>query len=842
MKLNSEKYRLVILAGLGLLSLLLVLMVTNLLSQLRDLSTAQGDSTQWSISQLDTEFANLNADLSDQLATGRFSDEELKLRIDITLSRLDIVNSGRAALLIGENAELSSLIRALGQFEAQAISISDSSTPLTNDHISELLVSVTDLRPNVRKIALLGLSLSAEKSQQRRALFAEQLKRTGSIAIVLLVLMGALLMLLDRMFRQAAVNDAALQSSAKLLSSTVTASLDGIVTANSEGEIIDFNLSAEKVFGWSRSEMIGKTMEETFIPHHMRDAHHNGMRRYLETGKPRVVDAGRVELSALRKSGEEFPVELNITATEDEDGTKFIAYIRDISERKIAEQELVDARDRAEKTDKAKSQFLTLMSHEMRTPLNGIMGVLDLLKTTKLSPAQERYADIALASSEILLEHTNEALDITRIETGNLKLAPQQFDLPEMVNGLVDVLEPLAREKNLDLNVELDDLICIDFYGDSNRIRQILTNLIGNAIKFSGSGEITVQVGGIHGPEHSSVKFKVSDTGPGIAPEHQEQVFDDFVALAPSEGRQSRGDGLGLAISRKIARRMDGDISLNSEVGIGSTFTLTVPLQRREEVPNSGPAEQEPVVSFTSSCKVLVVEDNSINRKVLSDMLEGMGHHVTQAINGADCIEKAALEEFDAIIMDISMPIMNGIEATRRLRHDNGPNAATRIVGLTAHGREEYREEAEQAGMNRFHTKPIRLDALRTIIAELSSTDNVLLGSSTHPDALGEMRNTLGAEKASAVGKQFFDELKEFDAQARDGAFDAEPLTLAEVAHKMKGAASLFGFEKLEIMLQEIEHDARLGSIPDLSAQLESVENLARKAEADFDKRMSAPL
>ncbi|MCF2904666.1 ATP-binding protein [Octadecabacter sp. CECT 8868] len=839
--MNSGKYRLSILAGLGLLVLLLGLMVTNLLSQLRDLSTAQGDSTQWSISQLDTEFANLNADLLDQLATGRFSDEDLKLRVDITLSRLDIVNSGRAARIIGENDELTSLIRDLGQFEELAISVSDSSNPLTDDQIADLLTIVTELRPNVRRIALLGLSLSAEQSQQRRAQFAGQLRRTGGIAIVLLVLMGALLMLLDRMFRQAAKNDAALQSSAKLLSSTVSASLDAIVTANGAGEIIDFNASAENVFGWSRSEIIGKSMEETFIPHHMRDAHHNGMRRYIKTGQPRVVDAGRVELSALRKSGEEFPVELNITSTEDEDGVKFIAYIRDISERKIAEQELVDARDRAERTDKAKSQFLTLISHEMRTPLNGIMGVLDLLKTTKLSSVQERYADIALASSEILLEHTNEALDVTRIETGDLKLTLQQFSLPELVNGLADVLEPLAREKELRLIVELGDPVCMDFYGDKNRIRQILTNLIGNAIKFSDSGQITVKVDGIHGPEHSSVKFKVSDTGSGIEPEHQEQVFDAFVALAPSEGRQSRGDGLGLSISQKIARRMDGDISLKSEVGVGSTFTLTVPLQRREEVPNSDATDEDPVAPSMKPCKVLVVEDNSINRKVLSDMLEGMGHHVTQAVNGADCIEKSAQLEFDVIFMDISMPVMNGIEAARRLRHDNGPNAETRIIGLTAHGREEYREAAEQAGMNTFHTKPIRLDALRSIIAELSVADPVPMVSAKHPDALGEMRDALGAEQASAVGEQFFNELGEFASQAREGLFEGEPLALAEAAHKMKGAASLFGFEELEPLLEKVEKDARQGAVPDLIAQLDVLERCARKAESDFYVRMSVP-
>lgn len=834
-----NKYRAAILASLGMLGLFLGLMVSNLLFQLRDLSTAAGDNTQWSISQLDTEFANLNSALLDKLANGDQSFDDIQLRVDIALSRLSIINSGRAGEVFGENDKAKALIAPLNAFAAQAITIIDRPGALTKTDLSSLRDLVRDIRPNVREIALLGVSLGAERSQERRALFAQQLTRTGGIAIALLLMMTGLMVLLDRLLRRTMLRDAELLASSKQLAATVAASLDAIVTADASGKIIEFNASAEDVFGWSRDEIIGRTMEETFIPQHMRDAHHDGMKRYLATGLPRVVDGGRVELAALRKAGDEFPVELNITTFKKGEDTKFIAYIRDISERKITEQKLIDARDRAERTDKAKSQFLTVMSHEMRTPLNGILGVLDLLKTTKLTQKQKRYAQIATASSEILLEHINEALDITRIEAGALLVTPQNFVLLELVTSLTDVLEPLALEKNLNITLQIEDSMQMAFFGDSNRIRQILTNLIGNAIKFTDTGHVGLEVSGIHGPLHSYAKFAVTDTGAGIAPRHQEQVFEDFVALSHGDGRQTRGDGLGLSISRKIARRLGGDITLASEVGEGSTFTLTVPLQRRKDVSQVDQSVSAPTHQEGKVCKILVVEDNSINRKVLGDMLRGMGHELHEAVDGKDCLKKAQDQPFDLIFMDISMPVMDGLEATRRLRAGRGPNASTHIVGLTAHGREEYREGAGRAGMNRFHTKPIRLDALRGIISELHSAADVPRNTVLPSDALSELIDALGVGKAQDIGSEYFAELDAFFSQAHDGTL-SDPSDLATAAHKMKGAAAMLGQIDLELPFGALEQAARADDLTDLPARIDQLEGIARVACTNFNARVNA--
>ncbi len=839
MKAGLNRYRISILAGIGLLICLLLGMGANLVVQLQDLSRSAEDNMQWSISQIDTEFANLDATLTEQAASKPYSDDVVQLRVDIALSRLNIINSGRAAEIFGDSAEAADLIAPINRFAERAISLSDAPGPLAGPALVQMQSLVREVRPHVRSIALLGVRLGAEASEARRAEFARQLSRTGGIAIVVLVLMAGLMIVLDRLLSRAALRDAALSASSQQLASTVAASLDAIVTADTDGRIVDFNAAAERVFGWRRDEIVGQTMEDTFIPHRMRDAHHNGMQRYLDTRIPRVVDAGRIELAALRKTGEEFPVELNITTTDDGDDTTFIAYIRDISERKINEQKLIDARDRAERTDKAKSQFLTVMSHEMRTPLNGILGVLDLLRTTPLDEQQARYASIATSSSEILLEHVNEALDITRIETGELQLTAQDFRLTDLMRGLVDMFEPLAREKNLGLTLDIDAAMRGPYRGDAGRIRQILTNLIGNAIKFTEEGVIALRVSGIHGPDTSSLRFEIEDTGIGIPEDQQEQVFEDFFAAAESEGRQTRGDGLGLSISRRIARAMDGDVSLKSTEGRGSTFTLTLPVERPDSAPREMVAHVNTVENDTQSCNVLIVEDNSINRSVLGDMLRAMGHTVAEAINGEDCLAQVEETAFDVIFMDISMPVMDGITATGHLRTRDGPNTKTLVVGLTAHGREEYRADALAAGMDRFHTKPIRLDALHTIISEVTSERLTHLDSAQFPEALSEMIEVIGETKAREIAQKYMSELTTLLADMRAGHDAADQTPLAEAAHKAKGAASLLGLTALQETLQVVEQDARAGRFKDHENWAQRIEAEGRAAQSILDAALS---
>ena len=531
MNFELKGYRSLILVGLGLLALLLGLMINKLFSEYQDLLIVEDTIfTGQDYYQLDGQLADLDITLLEQITNKNLSKDELLLKVDTVLNKLLVLESSQSGVILGYNEEVRVLMRPIDQFVDETISIIDKEDEISFEDILILREMVKKVRPKISKNAFLVYRLAVIRSQEHRINFSKQLIWTGGSAVFFLIMLAGLLLLLDRMLRSAIRRADELTASSRQLALTVAGSMDAIIIADGYSKIIEYNTSAQGVFGWSREEIIGKTMEELFFRKGLRDAYKNAMAQSLELSHTNAVDGVRVELTAWRKNGEEFEVELNMTYVERNDDAIYMAYIRDISDRKVAEKILIEARDRAERTDKAKSQFLAVMSHEMRTPLAGIIGVMDLLKTTKLTKKQDHYVQIATSSGEVMLEHINEALDITRIEGGALNLSPQEFNLPDLVRSLVEVLKPLASEKVLNLDFQIDSNIKTNFMGDSLRIRQILTNLLGNSIKFTDEGSIKFVIGHSYVSDVSTVKFKITDTGVGIAPENHEKIFDDFVA------------------------------------------------------------------------------------------------------------------------------------------------------------------------------------------------------------------------------------------------------------------------------------------------------------------------
>ena len=835
MNTELKGYRFVVLVGLGLLTILLALMVSKLFSDLQDLSVSDGAThSRWHSSQFETQVADLDSILTENIANVDLQRDEVRQKINIVLSKLFVLKNDPYILNFGENPELvTSVLMPLFQFETRAIAIADKPTQITTSDLLDLRDLLRKARPIVRKISLHGVELGGAQSTKRSTKFAKQLTWTGGFAIGFLIMLVSLLLLMDRMLISAMRRAAALTASSRQLAATVAGSLDAIVIADSFSKIIEYNTSAEGVFGWTREEIIGGTMEDIFLPEGLRDAYKNAMNQPLLQDRSEALYPTRFELSGRRKNGEEFPVELNMTFVKRNDDAIFMAYIRDVSDRKITEQDLIEARDRAERADKAKSQFLAVMSHEMRTPLAGIVGIMDLLKATKLTQKQDRYIQIATSSSKVLLDHINEALDITRIDVGKLELSSQEFNLPDLVETLVEVLDPLSNEKNLDLRLQLANNIKSNFMGDSHRIRQILTNLLGNAIKFTDQGNINFSVTGSDGPETSFVHFIISDTGSGIAPENHQKIFEDFVAIAKGDQSQVRGDGMGLHISRKIARLMGGDVMVKSDIGKGAEFTLSLPLERVRKI--DGKVAEPAYFSRKKhqNISTLVVEDNNVNREVLGDMLEGMGHSVSRATNGVEALDCANIQSFDIIFMDINMPVMGGIETTHRIRADSKLNSKACIVGLTAHGSDEFGEEAQQAGMDNFFTKPIRLEALRKIISDIVSNDQFAVIDEFSP-VLTELFETLGREKVLRIGEKFFEELDVFIQQSIDGVFAEDHVALVEATHKMKGAAVLLGQNVLETPLDQLECHTLEGDVTDLTNSIQSLRNIAQQSKAAF--------
>lgn len=820
--------------SIAFLVLLVGVMARNLWRDLEDLSTAANDNAQWTILQLDTEFANLHAALLEETSRPEANLDAIRLRTNIALSRINLVDRGVAGEIIRTDERAQLLLSQIGDFAEEAIALVDGD--LNAADIQRLADLTAETSPIARRLALRGIQIGADRTEASRKEFSDKLRNTGLVAILLIGALAGVLVVLNRMLSIAHDRDKRLRASSKRLESTISGSLDAIVTSTHAGDILEVNPAAERVFDWRKEDLAGQTVNillpastpGTELLQHQ--GHENAFVGYL--------GQGRVEIMARKRTGVVFPCDLSVTAAGDAPDGLIVCYLRDISDQKINEQALIDSKERAERTDQAKSQFLTIMSHEMRTPLNGVLGVLDLLRTTDLSDRQRRLVDVATASGEVLMQQLHEALDITRIETGSLILAPRRFNLCNEVTRVVTVLEPLAKEKGIALTHHVDRGMMMDFVADGIRIGQIITNLVGNAIKFTGRGSVDVSVSGIHTPSVTSAIISVRDTGIGIPKKYWEAIFEDFVALSHSGGRMSRGDGLGLSISRKTARFMGGDIKLSSIEGSGSEFTLTLPLTRADdpELQSGRSGLADAASASDAEVRILVVEDNNINRTVLQEMLESMGHCVTTATGGKEGYELARRRPFDLIFMDINMPELDGIELTRMIRETAGPNRATRIQGLTAYGREEFLHIAEAAGMDGFSTKPIRLQDISALIRN----DHVDLSQVSNKSGIidevvvEELRGALGEARLRENAEMFFREAADALTDMRGLKLPSDRRTLEARLHDMSGAAALFGLTSLTDTIAGIRHGLDNETARPLDSMLKELESGIEEARSRF--------
>ena len=870
---------------------------------------------------------------------------------------------------------------------------------LCESHLLTLLPVALNPQYQDDLTALLSVLAEAESSEQHQAispLLGKRLELTGrrfdgqSFPLLMTVnimrhQMALKLVIVMSDLSASHQRERQIELSERLKAAILDSALDCIITINKDGEILEFNPAAERTFGYSREEVVGKSLAETIIPYGFRTQHKQGIDVYTsiaEHNSQQQRKEPRQELKALHKDGHEFPIEIAISAIVVEGESLFTAYLRDISQRKEDEQQLKDAKEKAEQASKAKSDFLAVMSHEIRTPMNAILGSLTILSESQQDGEQRRHLDNAQKAGKAMLWLINDVLDYSKIEAGKLALQFNEFDLIPLVEESVSLMYAKAMEGGIELACVFERGLPSRVYGDDVRLRQILLNLLSNAVKFTHSGGAVVTV---RQDKDSLIYFDVRDSGIGIDLNATPELFSKFVQADSAYTREFSGTGLGLAISSCLAEAMSGEMGVESQPGQGSCFWFTVKLEAvhayeaLERLPfpstvqlsepnhylrnalsrqleelditveiiqaqdaciqwqgisdfqscrllttkNDAPSspyllkplcynelinvlserdsdandscQRSETVTIRSHFKgkrLLLVEDSHANQIVAQTMLERAGFYVDIAANGQEAYDAVRQFDYDLVLMDLSMPVMDGAQATRLIRELPGAKACIPILAMTANVMENDLKHCYSAGMNDYIVKPIDKPVmLKTITDHLlteqpnphckkSAMDMTKNGTSLHfknkvdqkpmldiyTDHLGAVEflsandSDMNEECLLDAGilqqleidtsirvmpvilQRYFSETRQRLVRMESAMEHAECEELRKEAHALKSSSGTLGAVTLQYYAKELENRASLLSSIELEALCLHIQDIGLASMKALSQRYGVPL
>jgi PAS domain S-box-containing protein len=605
--------------------------------------------------------------------------------------------------------------------------------------------------------------------------------------------------------------------------SLIESNIDALMTTDPAGIITDVNKQMEALTGCTRDELIGAPFKDCFTDPDRAEA---GIKRVL--GEKSVTD---YELTARARDGKQTVVSYNATTFYDRNRKLqgVFASARDVTERKRVEVELQQAKAVAESASRTKSDFLASMSHEIRTPMNAIMGIADLLAKTALTPEQDKFVQIFRRSGDNLLNLINDILDLSKVEASQLDLERTGFSLGDHLEKVIEMVAPRAQEKGLSLAYEIAPSVNNDLVGDPTRLRQVLLNLLGNAIKFTESGVISLKVEP-HKDDSvpTALRFTVTDTGIGIPQEKQARVFDRFTQADSSTTRRFGGSGLGLTISKRLVELMGGRIWVESEVGRGSMFAFAVPFEvwlsaGRVVAAPIGAGPEAPLPPL----RILMAEDSPDNCTITLAYLEDTPYRIEVAETGAIACKMFMEGRYDLVLMDRQMPVMDGLAATRTIRgwekeHNRPP---TPIIALTASALKGDRETCLAAGCTAYLTKPIKQDVLLQAILDYSS----FTAAAPSPMTARE-RAARAAERLAQQTPAYLESCR-LNAAAMLEALDrADFQTVTILGHNLRGSGGGFGLPaitdigaRLEMAADEADLAESRRWVGELSSYLDSI-------------------
>ncbi len=617
-------------------------------------------------------------------------------------------------------------------------------------------------------------------------------------------------------------------------------STDIVVTYDLQGNVTSVNNAVERVLGYTREEALNTNWRIMVAPSHRRKAVE--LIRRLVGGERHL----EFELDMLRKDGTVCTLDM---------GSRPILHkgkvvgvhgtARDITRRIEFENALVQAREAAEEASLAKSNFVARMSHEVRTPITGIVGFLDVLAHTELTQQQREFLEPVRASAERLTTIVNDALDFARIEAGEMEIQTEPFDLYQTLHQCVDLLVPVAQSKALELDVQISDQVPEYLYGDPTRLGQIVMNLVNNAIKFTESGSITVEVSNrVRENERVVIYIAVVDTGIGIPRSKLTQLFAPFQQIDDARTRKFEGTGLGLTITKNLVELMGGSLRVESSADKGSRFTVQIPFDVAATGKDGVELQQAPTVTgirLFAPVKILVVDDNDIVRHYFAAILKQLEIDCVIVDNGGDAIEQCRQNKFDLVLMDIHMPEMDGMETVRQIRNQYG-DATTVIVALTADVVSDNRERIMQSGFDDFLAKPLsRSDLVRVLTRWVpNKIKTTRCKPAVMETASAEVLNRArGLELAGGDEKLWLssvdlikEQLPEQMKQIQQALTLNDYSDAAEIAHKIAGSASYIAASNLRTAVVAFEQAAKSKDTGLIEKQLQG---LKRAVSALYD-------
>jgi len=795
----------VFLVVFGILS---VLFAQNMLREMDRIASAATDNVPWTLAQGQVDFLRLEQAV--YLAQSDRKLGELRSAFETYYTRIGSFQDNPALTMLPDADALAELLTRVKIRLDYMLPLVQGPDQALYDALPDIKRVLTENLPDMEILSATGQSSALSNDSINIGSMALTVHGIGWLVIVMVVSLGLAALMMGRMLRRSQELTEANKAGAARQKAILTCSLDAIMMVDDRLRLVSFNEIAEKIFGYSREEVLGRYLVDVVAPDHLRQFCIDNFESFLSTGQGQLIGRGRMQLEARRKSGEIFPVEFNISTSKASKKAVFVIFLRDISDLVAAEADLRQARDDALAGERAKADLLTVMSHEIRTPLNGILGSIELLETTGMLAEEERYLQAMRISGELLLHHVNEVLELSRLESGVSPEQVQEFNLQEMVTGLVDGQRASALRRGNSISLQCRMLGEPFVLGCIERIQQALLNLVGNALKFTHEGEVSVEIE--RHRDTDTVEFRVCDTGQGISESNLVRVFDDFVTLDTSYGRLREGTGLGLAITRRIVENMGGKISVESELGEGSMFTFSLPLPVVAKLPHAQASIAQDMM--ITPRRLLVVEDNEINLMLLEKMLQRQGHHVDCATGGAEGVEALANNQYDLVFMDISMPEVDGITALGQIKDRNLAEGVV-IVALTAHAATEDRDRILRSGFNEVLTKPVSQVSLADIIYRHLGED---IDEDTGPEdsEIQQFVTALGEERALGYLNVFCQDVAQL-LQTLDTSERVDQSHKNE-AHRLAGSAAVLGLNALRTCMLDIEE-----ATPDVEPNLTSL-------------------